>query len=109
MTLPLPPKLLFSVCRLWCSNAGAVFCPKSQTFGILVVICQSLCYPDIRKASAFSAASNGGRLALLTGGDFLPPDLRKGGVLMVTYSDLFQYSLVIIGIIALFIQANKKK
>jgi len=28
---------------------------------------------------------------------------------MVTYGELFQYTLVIIGIIALFIQANKKK
>jgi len=28
---------------------------------------------------------------------------------MVTYSELFQYSLVIIGIIGLFIAANKKK
>jgi len=28
---------------------------------------------------------------------------------MVTYSDLFTYSLVIIGIIGLFIAANKKK
>jgi len=28
---------------------------------------------------------------------------------MVTYSELFQYTLVIIGIIGLFIAANKKK
>jgi len=28
---------------------------------------------------------------------------------MVTYAELFQYSLVIIGIIGLFIAANKKK
>ena len=28
---------------------------------------------------------------------------------MVTYSDLFQYSLVIIGIVALIIQISKKK
>ena len=34
----------------------------------------------------------------------------KGGACpMVTYSELFQYSLVIIGIIGLFIAANKKK
>jgi len=28
---------------------------------------------------------------------------------MVTYSELFQYTLVIIGMIGLFIAANKKK
>jgi len=28
---------------------------------------------------------------------------------MVTYGELFQYSLVIIGVIGLFIAANKKK
>ena len=40
----------------------------------------------------------------------LPSDLTKGGACpMVTYSELFQYSLVIIGIIGLFIAANKKK
>ena len=33
----------------------------------------------------------------------------KGGCSMVTYSELFQYTLVIIGIIGLFIAANKKK
>ena len=56
------------------------------------------------------AASNGGRLALSTGGSFLSPDLRKGGLAqMVTYSELFQYTLVIIGIIGLFIAVNKKK
>ena len=34
---------------------------------------------------------------------------RKGGSAMVTYSELFQYTLVIIGIIGLFIAVNKKK
>ena len=34
---------------------------------------------------------------------------RKGGIAMVTYSELFAYSLVIIGICGLFIQAYKKK
>ena len=33
----------------------------------------------------------------------------KGGCPMVTYSELFQYTLVIIGIIGLFIAAYKKK
>ena len=43
------------------------------------------------------------------GGDFLPP-LRKEGVLMLTYSELFQFCLVIIGIINLVLQIiNKRK
>lgn len=43
-------------------------------------------------------------------GRFLPPDLyRKGGCQMVTYSDLIQTGILIVGIIALFMQANKKK
>ena len=35
--------------------------------------------------------------------------LVKGGLLMVTYADLFTYSLVIIGIVGLVLGANKKK
>ena len=33
----------------------------------------------------------------------------KGGCYMVTYSELFQFCLVIIGIIGLIISVNKKK
>lgn len=33
----------------------------------------------------------------------------KGGLTMVTYSDLIQTGILIVGIISLFIQANKKK
>ena len=47
--------------------------------------------------------------ALLTGGASCPLIFGKGGCPMVTYAELFQYSLVIIGIIGLFIAANKKK
>lgn len=42
------------------------------------------------------------------GGDFLPP-LRKEGVPMLTYSELFQFCLVIIGIVGLVIQVHNKK
>ena len=54
---------------------------------------------------------NGKRLVPLTksGGASLPPDLTKGGLTMVTYSDLIQTGILIVGIIALFLQANKKK
>ena len=39
----------------------------------------------------------------------MPPIFGKGACLMVTYSELFAYSLVIIGICGLFIQVHKKK
>ncbi len=57
----------------------------------------------------FQRSRYGWRLALLTGGSSCPLILGKGGCLMVTYSDLFSYTLVIIGIIGLFIAANSKK
>ena len=42
---------------------------------------------------------------------FLPPvSCGKGGCLMVTYADLFQYTMVLIGLVGLFIAAwNIKK
>ena len=45
----------------------------------------------------------------MTGGASCPLILGKGGCPMVTYGELFQYTLVIIGIVGLFIAANKKK
>lgn len=44
-----------------------------------------------------------------SGGASWPPDLTKGGLTMVTYSDLIQVGILIVGIISLFIQAHKKK
>ena len=54
---------------------------------------------------------SGKRLVPLTKSGALlgPPDLTKGGLTMVTYSDLIQTGILIVAIIALFIQANKKK
>ena len=49
---------------------------------------------------------NGGGLAPISGGNFLPPDLAKGGLLMST-SEVLQLCLVIIGICSLLIQAKK--
>jgi hypothetical protein len=44
------------------------------------------------------------------GGDFLPLPQRRGGEAMtVTYSDLIQIGILIVGVIGLFIQATKKK
>ena len=39
----------------------------------------------------------------------VPRSLQKGGCPMVTYSDLIQTGILVIGIIALFLQANKTK
>lgn len=48
--------------------------------------------------------SSGGEILLL------PPHLlQEGGGSMVTYAELFQYSLVIIGVIGLIVQIMKKK
>ena len=38
-----------------------------------------------------------------------PRSLRKGAMLMITYSDLIQIGILVVGIIALFQQSNKKK
>ena len=44
------------------------------------------------------------------GGSFFAPCSReRGGCPMVTYSDLIQIGILIVGIISLIIQANKKK
>lgn len=40
---------------------------------------------------------------------FFAPGLAKGGERMVTYAELFQYTLVLIGLAALIIQWTKKK
>ena len=40
---------------------------------------------------------------------FFAPGLAKGGERMVTYAELFQYTLVLIGLVALIIQSTKKK
>ena len=77
---------------------------------VFVAFCWKLWYAGNRKEISFSAASNGGRLALLTGGSFLPPNLLKGGLpMMVTYSDLIQIGILIVGICGLFLQVYKKK
>ena len=55
------------------------------------------------------AASNGRRSAPIIGGSFCAPAFQRGGVRMVTYSDLIQIGILIVGIISLFIAANNKK
>ncbi len=39
----------------------------------------------------------------------MPPDERKGAVLMVTYSELIQLGILIVSIISLVIQVVKKE
>ena len=60
---------------------------------------------------AVALSKNGGGLPSFFRGQLLwvPPDLRKGGCPMVTYSDLIQIGILIVGIIGLIIQANNKK
>lgn len=41
-------------------------------------------------------------------GSFWPSENGKGGCPMVTYSDLIQIGILIVGIIGLFFQAKKK-
>lgn len=70
---------------------------------IALDFCRMVCYADR------GATNNGRRLALSRGGSFFCPlTLRKGGCPMVTYSELIQLGILIVGIIGLFIQAKKK-
>ena len=43
------------------------------------------------------------------GGQLLTPDFTEGGDCMVTYSELFQFMIMLTGIIALIYQVAKKK
>lgn len=49
------------------------------------------------------------RSALFDGGGFLSPDHTRGGLLMVTYSDLIQIGILIVSICSLVIQISKTK
>lgn len=61
---------------------------------------------------AVALSKNGGGLPSFSrGGSFFwcPLIYGKGGCPMVTYSDLIQIGILIVGIISLIIQANNKK
>lgn len=77
----------------------------------VLVFCVILPFVEVYDILVLVLPINGKRLVPLTksGGASLPPDLTKGGLPMVTYSDLIQTGILIVAIIALFIQANKKK
>ena len=52
---------------------------------------------------------HGRRLAPFAGGQLLSPlAFLKGGLPMVTYSDLFQFGLLIVGVIGVCIAAMKR-
>ena len=90
------------------ANTQTVPCAIFVRFSrlLFVEICGIL---SVDGAGRPGATSNGRRLALFHGGSFLPPYARKGVLLMVSYSDLIQIGLLIVGIIGLYITANKKK
>ena len=52
---------------------------------------------------------DGRRLVPLHRGQLLTPDFTEGGDYMVTYSELFQFIIMLTGIIALIFQVAKKK
>ena len=52
---------------------------------------------------------DGRRLVSPCGGQLLTPDFTEGGDPMVTYSELFQFVIMLTGIIALIYQIAKKK
>ena len=62
-------------------------------------------------AHAVALSKNGGGLPSFSWGQLLSAPLiyGKGGCPMVTYSDLIQIGILIVGIISLIIQANNKK
>ena len=83
----------------------------STPFLFLVAFFRGLWYPVPRKEPSFSAARNGRRLAPpRPEGKLLAPSSSTEGVVpMLTYSELFQFCLVVIGIVNLVIQLTKKK
>lgn len=82
---------------------GIRFLVAAQILQSSLAFCHSLCY------AVDGATSNGRRSAPTIGGSFCAPTFQRGGVRMVTYSDLIQIGILIVGIISLFIAANNKK
>ena len=90
---------------------GGKFICKEKPFQLFAPAPQSgkltknaaLCYDDFG-AAPWQAAG-----PLRQGAASCPLIERKGGCPVITYSDLFQFCLVIIGVCSLFLQARKKK
>ena len=74
-----------------------------------LAFCRKLCYAD---CGATSSTPVGGSPGFLFGGDTysLPPIEREGVAVMgVSWSELFQFCMVILTVIALVLQNNKEK
>lgn len=95
-----PSKVCCPYGRPWCSSTGG------GSFLLLFGVCCDMLGAGKNYLSALPVTVGG--WPLHPGGDFLPP-LRKEGVPMLTYSELFQFCLVVIGIVGLFIQVQNKK
>ena len=71
----------------------------------LLVFLSALWYSDFGAVEKRQAVSP----PAFRGTSFSPGSAWKGGMRMVTYSDLIQIGILVVAIIALFMQANKKK
>ena len=97
------------------TRVGGIAAPlgaASSPFLLLAAVLRGLWFPVPRKDPSFSAARNGRRLAPpRPEGKLLAPSssTEEVVVLMVTYSDLFQFCIVIISIVSLVVQLTKKK
>ena len=65
--------------------------------------------PVFFSAIVFPGATRYGRRLALLGGYAKPSNLTKGGIAMVTYSDLFQFVIVLIALATLIIEICRKK
>ena len=82
---------------------GIRFLVAVQILQSSLAFCHSLCY------AVDGATSNGRRSAPIIGGSFCAPTFQRGGVRMVTYSDLIQIGILIVGIIGIFMMYKNQK
>ena len=82
---------------------GIRFLVAAQILQSSLAFCHSLCY------AVDGATSNGRRSAPIIGGSFCAPAFQRGGVQMVTYSDLIQIGILIVGIIGIFMMYKNQK
>ena len=82
---------------------GIRFLVAAQILQSSLAFCHSLCY------AVDGATSNGRRSAPIIGGSFCAPAFQRGGVRMVTYSDLIQIGILIVGIIGIFMMYKNQK
>ena len=71
---------------------------------IIANVCSIMLYYSLSKGNI----RNGRRLAL-SGGPSEPSDSMKEGDAMVTYTDLFQFGLLVVAIIGLVYKISRKK